>query len=807
MNTFPNNTRIAFVGQPEYFRCIYEHDLDEYYQVREFVLKWGADVNYYKDLIAFNPEVAFFFRPELYPDRLLKSLPGLKVALSSEPIPKYIKGRLVTSNDMEARFDSLKNAKNKYDYFYHYDKTSLRFLQENGFSVAGEFLLPVATGTYRPETGPKTWDWGFFGRDTPHRESFMGIAKRDFNALHVAHGIYGEEFIRLINGCKIGVNLHVDENVSLEHRMHNMMACRIMVISEPLSHNDLLKPGIHYVEVTDPAEFWEALRYYLHHEAEREKIAQNGFNLINEHLSAKKVFPQLIGAIRGPHKLSYTSKIGTGNPAEAVQKPEILTQDHPLILPNLTKITKRLLMSAINLLFYPLFLLLPKNDLVFSEQTWKAGLGEWFLSKIRRLGNKLFPPGRPRGKIYQKLVSQIKSFLGIPAQRALGQIILARYRRLKERELRWGTKRRIYYEHLRNGLKKLLCSRETFSSYKVAEARTTHLRSAKTTIAFVIPSQWLSGGTMVICQHANMLIKNGYEVFLVDNNIDDPYRLDWFPNLLAEVIPLDQANFEVDTAVATHWTTAYTIRHWPARRKLYFIQSDETRFNPPGSEEVALARETYKFPFEFVTIARWLQRWLKDNFGKNAHYVPNGVDPNMFYPDKPLEPKNNKLRVLLEGAIDLPFKGMKEAFAVVEDMDCEVWCVSTSGRPQPGWRCNRFFANVPFSEMRRIYSSCDVLIKMSKVEGFFMPPLEMMACGGTVITNKVTGYDEYIVDGYNALVVEPGDVAAAKEKLQQLIDHRNLLGKLIKNGQATAKKWSWQASKESLEAVLNHKQT
>ena len=60
----------------------------------------------------------------------------------------------------------------------------------------------------------------------------------------------------------------------------------------------------------------------------------------------------------------------------------------------------------------------------------------------------------------------------------------------------------------------------------------------------------------------------------------------------------------------------------------------------------------------------------------------------------------------------------------------------------------------PLSSMMTInVGSCDVLIKMSRVEGFFMPPCEMMACGGTVLTGKVTEYDEYVIDGYNGLVV------------------------------------------------------
>ena len=47
--------------------------------------------------------------------------------------------------------------------------------------------------------------------------------------------------------------------------------------------------------------------------------------------------------------------------------------------------------------------------------------------------------------------------------------------------------------------------------------------------------------------------------------------------------------------------------------------------------------------------------------------------------------------------------------------------------------------------MYEIYNQCDVLLKMSKVEGVFGPPLEMMACGGTCVVGNVSGYDEYCV--------------------------------------------------------------
>ena len=72
-------------------------------------------------------------------------------------------------------------------------------------------------------------------------------------------------------------------------------------------------------------------------------------------------------------------------------------------------------------------------------------------------------------------------------------------------------------------------------------------------------------------------------------------------------------------------------------------------------------------------------------------YVPNGIDPTVFYPDTPLEPRNpNRLRVLIEGPIVIPYKGMDDAHAAISPLDCDIWIVSSVGRPKPGRRYDRF---------------------------------------------------------------------------------------------------------------------
>lgn len=315
-------------------------------------------------------------------------------------------------------------------------------------------------------------------------------------------------------------------------------------------------------------------------------------------------------------------------------------------------------------------------------------------------------------------------------------------------------------------------------------------------IVYVTPGVGTSGGMAVICQHTNRLQQRGHEVYIA---MEEKGVIDWFPNQRTPVISFQEYPADVDILVATGWQTTHIVTELPARKKFYFVQSDETRFFPEGSPWTKISALTYRLNFNYFTEAHWIQKWLKDNFGHDSELIPNGLDFELFHQTEPLEPKGEKPRVLLEGAIGLPFKGMADAFAAVADLDAEVWCVSSYGEPQPGWKCDRFFQRIPMTEMKDVYSSCDILLKLSRVEGFFGPPMEMMACGGASVVGKVTGYDEYIVDGYNALAVELGDVAAARAAVQMLISDSGLREKIIKNGFETAKEWPWEPSIDRLE--------
>jgi glycosyltransferase involved in cell wall biosynthesis len=241
----------------------------------------------------------------------------------------------------------------------------------------------------------------------------------------------------------------------------------------------------------------------------------------------------------------------------------------------------------------------------------------------------------------------------------------------------------------------------------------------------------------------------------------------------------DYIEKHVTHLVATGWITAFEVDLLRVPYKFYFVQSDERRFYPKKSFLRNRVEYTYTLPFTYFTGASWLTNWLKKEFNQDSTYIPNGLNTDIFHQVEPLAPKPKKRpRILLEGAINLPFKNMEEAFLLVAGLDVEVWCVSNDGKPKPEWKCDRFFENVPMDEMKKIYSSCDYLLKLSTVEGAFCPPLEMIACGGIPIVRDVTGADQTLKDGYNAYFLKGHTISQMQNEINDLFNNVNHINKI-----------------------------
>ena len=330
-------------------------------------------------------------------------------------------------------------------------------------------------------------------------------------------------------------------------------------------------------------------------------------------------------------------------------------------------------------------------------------------------------------------------------------------------------------------------------------------------IAFSLGSPDIGGGTYVIFQHARYLTQLGHEVHIFTREASPSKRATWYARsgelmlrawdeLAAERIPFD-------LALGTWWRTIFELHEIPANRYAYFVQSIESRFYP--DHEVPLRRlvdSTYELGLPVITEATWIRDYLAVRHSARAILARNGIDKAWFTAegDRRAARRTTGLRVLVEGPVDVAFKNVPDTVTICRQAEVdEVWLLtSTRVTTYPG--VDRVFSRVPMEDVAAIYRSCDVLVKLSFVEGMFGPPLEMFHCGGTAITYAVTGSEEYMVDGENGLVAPSGDRAAVINALRRLMANPDALQRLKDGAKLTAQSWpDWdRASSEFASAIL-----
>ena len=76
--------------------------------------------------------------------------------------------------------------------------------------------------------------------------------------------------------------------------------------------------------------------------------------------------------------------------------------------------------------------------------------------------------------------------------------------------------------------------------------------------------------------------------------------------------------------------------------------------------------------------------------------------------------------------------------------------------------------------LRGFYHACDLFVAPSRYESFGLVLVEAMMFGKPVVSCKVGGIPEVVVDGATGLLAEPGDAASLESCLAQLIESRDL---------------------------------
>lgn len=114
--------------------------------------------------------------------------------------------------------------------------------------------------------------------------------------------------------------------------------------------------------------------------------------------------------------------------------------------------------------------------------------------------------------------------------------------------------------------------------------------------------------------------------------------------------------------------------------------------------------------------------------------------------------------------------------------------------------CLEFLGYVSDDDLRLDMQKCTAFVFPSYAEGFGLPPLEAMACGAPTIVAGATSVREIVID--EEARFDPWSVEDISRKMKRVITDKDYSDRLIKNGIARAKDFSWVKGAEQIREIM-----
>jgi glycosyltransferase involved in cell wall biosynthesis len=193
--------------------------------------------------------------------------------------------------------------------------------------------------------------------------------------------------------------------------------------------------------------------------------------------------------------------------------------------------------------------------------------------------------------------------------------------------------------------------------------------------------------------------------------------------------------------------------------------------------------------------------------------VPVGVDHDRFKPDVTI-PKI-KGRIIVTTSSDAPMKGLVPLLEAVAQIrtsrDVSLTIIgnpSTHGpiaealsRLSLAGHVHTVFG-VSDEELAAKYAEAEVAVVPSLYEGFSLPAIEAMSCGVPLVATTGGALPEVVGEnGVTGLLVEPGNVSALADAIEQLLEDETLRKKIGAAGRARVlTRFTWEVTARGTEA-------
>jgi len=284
--------RIAFVGQSTFFAACALEERSPQIATRFVEFRQGADAAAMRaEVEALRPHVVVVFRPEIVPPGLFAGLRAATLGFLTEPVPRT--GTRRAHPDLRRRREDLARMDpTNFDRIVSFDPLIVPTADE--FKPVWRSLpLPVADRLYapvRPVTGRARML--FVGRSTAHRERLLTRVKHEFDLMHIAFGVAGDDLDAVMASHDVAINLHNEPYPSFENRVCLHLAAGHLVISEPLSPTHGLEPGIDYLEIATAPALLRIARELVRYPNAYQRVRVRGRRKAEDY-RASRVFPRL----------------------------------------------------------------------------------------------------------------------------------------------------------------------------------------------------------------------------------------------------------------------------------------------------------------------------------------------------------------------------------------------------------------------------------------------------------------------------------------------------------------------------------
>lgn len=351
-------------------------------------------------------------------------------------------------------------------------------------------------------------------------------------------------------------------------------------------------------------------------------------------------------------------------------------------------------------------------------------------------------------------------------------------------------------------------------------------------INIILPSVNMSGGVRVISIYAKLLVDRGHTVYLTSQApkifplrrkikrylmgqgwpvVRPPSsHLDGLGlnhNITSSLRPICNEDVpDADVVLATYWGTGPWVAALSPSKgvKAIFLQGYETS---PGHEDSKID-SVWRLPLKKIVISKWMIELALQRFGDDdVFHVPNSVDTVQF-------------KAPQRGKQSTPSVGLLYSTLNLKGVDISLKALIQVSKQFPNLRVVAFGAESQIPDLQlpfgtdfhylpaqqlipSLYASCDVWLCGSRREGFHLPPLEAMACRCPVVSTRVGGPLDTVVDGVNGYLVDIDDADALAARIIEVLslpesDWRRMSDAAL----ATATNYTWDDATDQLESAL-----